>query len=326
MNKICFGCGSKLQSSNPEADGFIPENKLKDGAYCQRCFKIMHYGMGSMSSTPKETDVIIRSINGDNKFVIFLADFLSLSTKVMDIFKSIKKDKLLVISKCDIIPKSIREETIRTFIRDYYEISTDVKLVSSVNNYGVDSLTNYLYRRKVFEAYVVGLSNSGKSTLINKLISVNDSNMRQITTSYIPNTTLDFIRIKINEDLMIIDSPGFVIPTIVNISIYQKNNIKVFLKPKTFQMKANETLEIENMYFNFSENTSVTLYMSNDLLVKKYYKPVEFDFDINVKNNNDLLISGLGFLNIKNECNIKTLNINSELFEVRESIFGDNSE
>ncbi len=327
MNKkICFGCGAKLQSENIDKDGFIPLEKQKTGVYCQRCFKIMHYGSQSKSSTPKETDVIINAINNDTKFVIFLADFLSINNEVINIFNKIKKDKLLVISKTDLVLKSIKEFQIKSFLVNYYKINTDIKLVSSVNNYGVESLTNYLYKRNINSAYIVGLTNSGKSTLINKLIESNNSNMKMITTSYIPNTTLDFIRININKDLMIIDSPGFVINTIQNDFNLPKNSFKIQLKPKTFQMKKGETLQLENIYLNFDNDTSITIYMINDLKVKKVFKEIDFDYNILVENNNDLIISGLGFINIKKQSNIKISNLKEELIEVRESVFGGLSE
>ncbi|MDD4187414.1 MAG: 50S ribosome-binding GTPase [Bacilli bacterium] len=323
MNKICFGCGSKLQSEDATKEGYIPDAKLKTEDYCQRCFKIIHYGMQSKSSTPKESNIILRSINKDNKFVIFMANFLTINSEVINIFNQITNDKILLISKCDIFLKSIKEIHIKTFLRNYYQIKSDIKLVSSVNNYGVESLTNYLRNRNIHDVYIVGLSNSGKSTLINKLIDLNQSNMKMITTSCIPNTTLDFIRIKINDNLTVIDSPGFIINTIQDDIITSKNNFKVFLKPKTFQIKVGETLEIENMYFNFSEDTSVTLYLINNLKVKKYYKEIDFDNSIVVNNNIDLIISGLGFINIKNRCMIKTANIKPNLLETRISVFGE---
>ena len=51
--------------------------------------------------------------------------------------------------------------------------------------------------------------------------------------------------------------------------------------------------------FNFSDDTSVTLYMANDLRVRKYYKPVTYEYRIDIGYESDLIVSGLGFLNIK---------------------------
>ena len=107
MSKICYGCGSKLQYKDLDKEGYIPKDKYDEGGYCQRCFKLIHYGINNSSNTPKSIEQIISAVNGDDKFVIFLCDFLSLSDKVLDIFKKINKRKLLLISKSDIIPSGV---------------------------------------------------------------------------------------------------------------------------------------------------------------------------------------------------------------------------
>lgn len=320
MNKICFGCGKKLQTDNEEEAGFIPSHKLEDAKYCQRCYKMMHYGKVSETSTPKKIKSIITSINNDDKYVLFLVDFLSISNKVLDIFKSIKNKKILIISKCDIIPESIKDSTIKNFLRDYYDIHEDIKLISAKTNYGVLTLNRYLFDHKIFNAYIVGLSNSGKSTLINRLIDINNSKLNHITTNYMPNTTLDFIRLQISPNLLLIDSPGFIIPSL---SFNSKETLKKEMKPKTYQMRKNETIFINDLYFNFINDTSITLYMDNNLKSFKDYKQKAFSYSIDVEDNSDLIIMGLGFINIKKASKVYLYNVPEELTEIRTSIFGE---
>ena len=45
-----------------------------------------------------------------------------------------------------------------------------------------------------------------------------------------------------------------------------------------------------------------------------------------IKDNTDLIILGLGFINIKNKCDIKVSNLNQSIIELRESIFGSKDE
>ena len=78
MNKICYGCGIKLQSNCKDNPGYIPENKINNSEYCMRCFRMMHYGEVKQTNTPKEAKEIINKINKDNRFVIFLVDFLNI--------------------------------------------------------------------------------------------------------------------------------------------------------------------------------------------------------------------------------------------------------
>lgn len=319
MSKICYGCGSKLQYKDLYKEGYIPKDKYDEGGYCQRCFKLIHYGINNASNTPKSIEQIISAVNGDDKFVIFLCDFLSLSDKVLDIFKKINKKKLLLISKSDIIPSGVNPVRVKEFISNYYDIDDDIKFISSYRNNGVEALINYLEKNNISESYVLGLSNSGKSTLINKIMELMDCDLKRITTSSKQNTTLDFIRININDKITLIDSPGFIVPSI---SISIENKLKDYLKPKAFQMKEGEVLKVDNMFIKFNKSTNVTLYVNNDLYVKKYYKDIEFNDEVKLDDNSDLVLLGVGFISFKKGSTIGLNNIAVKDIEIRDSIFG----
>lgn len=321
MNKICFGCGAKLQSNNKEENGYIPATKINDSSYCMRCFRLMHYGENKGNQTPKTINEILYLVNKDNKHTIFMVDFLSLSDKVLDIYNKITGKKLLLISKIDIIPKSIKLENIKKYMTNKYNIN-EVKFISSTNNFGVISLLNYLNEGNIKTSYILGLSNSGKSTLLNKIIDITDSKLSKITTSHNKNTTLDFIRLNINDDLTLIDSPGFII------DCYNENTKdNKLIKPITYQVKSGETLKINDFYLNFNNSTNITIYSNYSLVSKKYYKDnIDYDYSIKVNDDTDLIIQGLGFINIKDTTDIKISNLNQNLIELRESIFGSKNE
>ena len=322
MNKICFGCGSKLQSEDKEKEGYIPREKYDNSVYCQRCFRIIHYGDTKELTAPKSINLIINSINKDNKYVLFLVDFITLNSDIIKVFKKIKRPKTLVVSKCDIIPKSIKYDKIIKVLRNVYKIDDDISLISSLTGYGVNALLNYLYYEKINEVYIIGETNSGKSSLINKMIDLTDSKLNKITTSFIPNTTLDFIRLRLTDNLTIIDSPGFILDNKVNINVTNKNNIKKQIKPRSYQMKKGEILKIEDVYLKFVESANITLYMNNDISIKKYYKQIEFDDEISSYVDTDIIIKGVGFINTKSTSKIKIKNVNKDLIEVRDSLFG----
>lgn len=315
MSKICFGCGAKLQYSNKNNIGYVPKEKIDDAKYCMRCFKLMHYGVNINDSVPKTIDEILYLVNNDYKFTIFMCDFLSLSDKIINIYNKIKGKKLLLISKIDVIPKDIKIDKVRKYIKDYYKVD-NVRFVSSVNNYGIDSLINYLLNNNIRETYILGETNSGKSTLINNILDAFDSKLTKTTMSNKKNTTLDFIRLYVNDSLTLIDSPGFVTDR------YElKEELKV-IKPYTYQMKENECLKINDFYLKVSNNTSITIYSNYKLDIKKYYKDnIEYDYSKDINNNSDILVYGLGFINIKNDCKISLSNINKDYIEVRESVF-----
>ena len=316
MSRICFGCGAKLQYSNKDAKGYVPENKLNDAKYCMRCFKLMHYGVNISDAVPKRVEEILYLVNSDDKFTIFMCDFLSLSDKIINIYNKIKGKKLLLVSKIDVIPKDIKIDNIRKYIMNNYKVN-NVRFVSSVNGYGIDSLINYLITNNIRESYILGETNSGKSTLINNILDAFDSKLTKTTISSSKNTTLDFIRLNVNNNLTIIDSPGFVTDS------YEVNcPLKKVIKPLTYQMKEGEVLKIDKFYIRFDYATSVTIYSCYDLEIKKYYKDdISFTYNKKINSNSDIVVYGLGFINVKNEGNVGLSNIDSSLLEFRESVF-----
>ena len=79
MNKICYGCGSKLQSEDNTKEGYVPKEKLEEAVYCQRCFKIMHYGLKTVSDTPKNIDNIINIVSNFTVLQVFSANITDLN-------------------------------------------------------------------------------------------------------------------------------------------------------------------------------------------------------------------------------------------------------
>ena len=317
MNKVCFGCGSILQSDNELNPGYIPENKLESANYCKRCFRLTHYGEISTNELEKSTKSILDNVNKDNSFKIYIVDFLNINNNTMNIFNKIKGNKLLLISKEDLLGNSISVDRVVENIKNIYDIKCDIRTISTVKEYGVNSLVKYLSNKHINKCYLLGPTNSGKSTLINKLMEIYNPKLNKLTISNKRNTTLEFIRIKLNDDLTLIDSPGFLI------SDYGiKSKYKNIIKPITFNMKDNETLFIDKFYMKFDNATSITIYVNEVVNAKKYYKDIDFDYEVNVEDNTDICINGFGIINIKKSNNISIVGLDKELISIRKSIFG----
>lgn len=317
MNKICSGCGVKLQSLSSNEPGYINEEKLLTSNYCKRCFRLIHYGE-TKSDKELSIDNILDKVNNSNNYKIYIVDILNINNNTINIFNKIKGNKLLLISKIDLISKSINLSHIISNIKTIYKIN-NIKCISSSNNYGINNLLDYLYNNNIKEVSLLGPSNSGKSTLINKLMDIYNLDTTKLTTSNKRNTTLDFIKIKLDNKLTILDSPGFLIKDYGLISKY-----KNIIKPITFNMKSNETLLIDKFYIKFKNPTSITIYIYNKINIKKYYKEIKIDYEISVNKNTDLCINGLGFINIKKENTLYIYNLDKELLSTRLSIIGDN--
>lgn len=326
MNKICYGCGVKLQTKDKEKLGYIPESKEKDAKYCMRCFRMMNYGENKVMNTPKDVKEIINKINKDVRFVIFLVDFLNINSEVIKIFKSIKKRKLLIVNKCELLPKHIKRERLLEYLTEYYDIKDPIKLKGGTTNHGAQSVLSFLQKEDLKEAYILGISNSGKSTLINDLAKICNSKVSKINVSNTSNTTLDFIRVNLRDDLTLIDSPGFIIEDYIDTDVSSKNIVAY-----SMNLKECETVGLlDNKYFmKFDAPTSITFYTNSvsKKAIKKYFKAADGLVNkIKIeKANTDIVIYGLGFITVKKPVTITTT-IDKKHIEIRSSMFGGDYE
>ena len=314
MNKKCIGCGIELQYNDKNKIGYIPENKYNDSNYCMRCFRLIHYNDISTNDKELSTNYILEIVNKDNIFKIYVVDFLNINNNTIDIYNKIKGKKLLLINKIDMLDKSINKNNIINNIKTIYKID-NILSISTLNDNHINMLLNYLNKNNINKCYILGPTNSGKSTLINKLCNNNN-----LTISNKRNTTLEFINIKL-DNLNIIDTPGFLI------SDYNlKTKYNHIIKPITYNMKDNDIIFIDKFYIKFKYKTSITIYCYEIIDTKKYYKDIKFDYSIDTTNNIDLCINGFGIINIKNKNNIEIYNLDKELISIRESVFGGNNE
>ncbi len=325
MTKKCSGCGSVLQCTDPMRVGYIPREK-KDNGVCVRCYKIRHYNQADLVSIPRGNDEVLEVVNKSLDFVVFMVDFININEDVINTYKKIKNDKLLVISKSDIIPKSIKRSTIINWLESCYGVSENILFLSTKKKLNINFLDKLFLKHRII--YLLGFTNAGKSTLVNDYISDKLDKELIMTTSMIPNTTLDFNEIKF-DGVKLIDSPGFT----YDLTFYESNEVdlikkmdsKKFISPITHQVKDITYLNLEDRFIISSNiNNSLTFYMSNFLELKKIYNVDNYDYKkiiINVADNSDVVIKGIGFINVKKACELSILSNYSELIEVRESMF-----
>ena len=198
----CLGCGIKLQNTDSNIEGYV-ENI--DNNICERCFKLKNYGEYKITNKTNEDYLSILKNIDNNSLVIYVTSILDLNIDYLNLFKNV----ILVITKKDLLPKSIKDNKIKNYFNNFNLL--DIEVISSIKNYNLDSLYNKIINnKKNNKVYFVGNTNSGKSTLINKIIKNYSDITSDITTSMYPSTTLNEIEIKVNDDLVIIDTPGIV--------------------------------------------------------------------------------------------------------------------
>ena len=308
MNKICLGCGKILQNANENNWGYTPN--LKNN-YCKRCFRLKNYGEKKEDMIDEKS--IIKKVNKGIGIAFFLIDFLNINQETINLFKEIKLTKVLVISKSDTLRKEMKLEKIKKWLKKVYKIEEPILFINHKENLTSNNIFKIMDEKKCKIAYIMGITNAGKSTFINKILKKYGIK-KEILASNKPNTTLDFIKIKIG-DYIIYDTPGF---------SYQNENLNIItkeLKPITYQIKPNTLVNIHNIYkFYFTESNKITIY-TTPIEIKREYKKIEEKlFPIKIKTNEDIVMPGIGYINIKEETTILS-NINN--LEVRLDLSGD---
>lgn len=309
-DKYCLGCGVKLQDENVLEIGYTTslENEL-----CQRCFRMKNYGEYQIVVKNNDEYIsILKSINNTNDLVLYVVDVLNMEEDLAKIKEYINNNMILVLNKRDAIPKSVKDDKIIEYIKNLNIDFKDIIMISSKKNYNIDYLLNRIkYYQTSKNVYVVGNTNSGKSTLINTLMKNYSDNDYQLTMSAMPSTTLNKVSIELNNYLTLIDTPGLVdngsIVNYVDESVLKKLVPKKEIKPKTYQIKEGECLIIDDLvridYEEGSKN-SFTIYMSNDLKVKRLNGLKHDDLKelnkISFETNHyeDIVINGMGFIKI----------------------------
>lgn len=299
----CMGCGVLLQNEDKNALGF---SSNIDSCLCERCFRIKNYG-DYKTVIKSNTDFIniLKSINDSKDLVVLVVDVFNNCFDFDLINKYISNDILLVLTKRDIIPRSVSDIKLLNYFDRYNINYCDKIIVSSNKNYNFDKLFESINKyKKSNNVYVVGFTNAGKSTLINKLIYNYSDYDSFVTTSILPSTTLNTINIKLNDNLNIIDTPGL----LYSGSFYDilpgnelKNVIpKKEIKPISYQIKGKQYICISKYAVVEANDINLVFFMSNSLDVKRFYKPIKTSLaqhNIDV-NNQDIVIDGLGFIKV----------------------------
>ena len=300
----CIGCGAILQDVYPNEEVYT--NDLSN-ELCERCFNIKHYNR-YVRVKDKDYTQIIKEIDLKKDLIILVTDFLNLYN--LDDLK-VDSPVILVVTKADLLPRSINKEGLLKRIKCKLNVVSKI-LISSKNNFNLDLLYSEILKyKKTNNVYVIGYTNAGKSTLVNKMLKNYGNIVGEITTSNLPSTTLDLINNKVNNELTLIDTPGLLdsgsLVLLSSKELLKKITPKKEIRPISYQVKGKQYLFFEDFMRLDLEDTNIICYMSNDIEIRRVYKDREsilkrYDFKIGI--NQDLVIKGLGFITFKKNCDV----------------------
>lgn len=324
MNRKCIGCGIELQIVDIHQDGYVSQ---KDHRLCERCFRIKNYGQNKVVITGNDDYLKIFDSIHDNDLVVYVSSLLTLNLDYVNRFKNV----VLVLTKRDILPKSVKNAKIVSYVSNKFNIK-DIVVVSAIKKMNLDCLYNKLEKLgKGKKIYFVGSTNSGKSTLINEMIKSYNGSEGEITVSSFPSTTLSTIDVKIGN-LNIIDTPGIVcedsVINYLDLKSIKKLNSKKEIKPVTFQVKGEGSILLDDICrIDYDTDiSSMTFYVSNSLNVDKISfnnnaRMLMYDsMEYNILDNQDIVIEDVGFIKITNSIKVKVYYRDSINVRVRDNL------
>ncbi|MBQ6335150.1 MAG: 50S ribosome-binding GTPase [Erysipelotrichaceae bacterium] len=346
--KKCKGCGIELQTKNREAVGYVVDLEQD---YCQRCFRLSHYGDTTYLKTNYVSNEKIFQIykRYSGSLIVLIVDILDAlclrDDDLLEIFKD--QDVLLIINKTDLLPENINEKKIdKIFSKMLFDLNKkyrNIKAALLTNKYeGAfnDQFLNILKDLEVRNVVFAGRANAGKSSLINKLLHSND-----LTTSIYPGTTLEEVVIDY-KNYRFIDTPGLVdvnnYATYLNVEKYKLSKIDKTIKPQIFQLNEPQSyfyfglLRVDiipkdkasiSFYINNNNKIHRTKYENGDDYYQKHYcefilrvKPLGIT-DYSIKDSKTIIIKGLGIIKINGECLAYVHSLaNCRLYDCKEEI------
>ena len=298
----CVGCGITLQDENNNDVGYTPDIKNE---LCERCFKLKNYNVLTNSGVKIDNEELIGKINKLGAFVFFLTDFINLDSNVIKCYKKIKCEKVMVLTKADIIPKNIKYNKLIENIKNLYEIKENIILTSSKKKLNLSNITSLCLENK--KVIFVGFTNAGKSSLINSLIGSN------ITVSNSQNTTQEIIKLNASG-ITIYDAPGLMD------NVNRENIPKASINPRSYQFPSKHYLSINGIKLNVKENCNFTIYIGNEAKILRRKELESVECNIIVPKNSDVVLKGLGFIKFSKTT---LISLSSSDYEIRPSIIGD---
>ena len=349
-NKIyCIGCGAEIQSENPNKQGYLPKSVVEksmeeNNLVCKRCFRLKNYNeVSDVELGAEDFYKLIKTLSKKDGLIVKVVDIFDFSGSwiedVIDIVGN-NKDIVLVANKLDLLPKSVKQNKIKQWLFKMLKAkgikAKDILLISAIKNHGIEEAAARIDElRNGKDVYIIGATNVGKSTFINKLIELTTGDKNVITTSHFPGTTLGMIEIPLDRATSIYDTPGIILD--YDIAHYlDAKSLKLVMpkkeiKARVFQLNAEQSLFFGGMArvdFVKGERQSFTLYASNlvdihrtklsnaDALFEKHLgtllKP-PFEDNISIFKNQvkknfkiddrkiDIVISGLGWITVNSD-------------------------
>jgi len=253
----CIGCGAPLQSENKNAPGYVPEHNLfREDVICRRCFRLKNYN--EVQDVGMDSEDFLNLLNGlsdRSGIIVNVVDIFDFEGSFINALKRIVGNKkiILVANKLDLLPKQINHRRVKEWLKrsakKYGLEAEEVVLISAEKGWGIEDLLTAINQNRDHEdVYIVGTTNVGKSTLINKLIELSVGEKDVVTTSRFPGTTLDMIDIPLDETSFMYDTPGIIQEHQMTHLVTEKE-LKTIIPKKEIKQRVYQLNESQTLFF-----------------------------------------------------------------------------
>ena len=117
MTKNSKGCGDLLQNEDENALGYVP---TLDASYCQRCYRIRHYGDVTINMQQGiDSTATLEKINIIDGVVFWVVDLFACEANLISRLnqKLPGKDIVMVLTKRDVLPTTLTDEKIINIVK-----------------------------------------------------------------------------------------------------------------------------------------------------------------------------------------------------------------
>lgn len=288
--KVCKGCGAILQTIEEKKEGYT---KNLDHQYCLNCFSIKHY-----NKPLTEVSKVHFPIVDKKGLVVYIISFFHLNMLYKYNLKNFYPDNdiILLINKVDLLPKTVNFDVLTQQIKkeakknnlNLLEVMPISALKGTYLEIFLETITHYGKK----EIYFVGLQNSGKSTLINRIAKLNEKEEIALTSKF-PGLTQQNITFSYN-DKTIIDTPGVyekgLISDYLNYEEFNKLMINKRVKPVNYFLNPKQAIIVGGFLiisFIKGAQTNFTFYLGNISLHRTKYENV---YNLYEKHKNTLFV------------------------------------
>ncbi|MFA5471336.1 MAG: GTPase [Acholeplasmataceae bacterium] len=263
----CRGCGGTLQTTDQKKVGYALS---LEHDYCQSCYKLLHYGEVHEHFHPEDLPKL-----SQDAVCLMVSSVLHLDTLfTYPVYRYEPNLKYVyVINQIDLLPESTNlDDMLKQMIIRAKLMSVpffDIIMMSAKNPYDIDNLLSYLQQFREKNIYLIGVQNSGKTTIFKALTK--DQNALAFSKA---GLTQEAISHQLGKH-QIWDMPGLYQQGYIHHFLPYKTYKKLIpsqrIKPRIYQMKKQQSLMIEGLISIsvMGDDQSIVLYVSDLVKIHK---------------------------------------------------------